>query len=72
MLYIKKTKYIHQNPTKKKTGFQTNSVYTLKKRRLAIRDEENKQAIELITNQIYETANTISELYKTRWDIEFF
>ena len=30
------------------------------------------QEIELITNQMYWTANTISELYKARWDVEIF
>ena len=46
--------------------------YPKKLRRVAIWDEENEQTIELITNQMTWTANTISDLYKSRWDIEIF
>lgn len=40
--------------------------------RVAIWDEKNEQVIQVITNQMSWTANTISELYKARWKVEIF
>ena len=46
--------------------------YSGKLRRVAVWDDVNKQVIELITNQMSWTANTIGELYKSRWNVEIF
>jgi hypothetical protein len=46
--------------------------YPKKLRRVAVWDDVNNQVIELITNQTTWTANTIGELYKSRWEVEIF
>ena len=46
--------------------------YPQKLRRVAVWDEENQQTIELITNNFKWSAQTISDLYKARWEIEVF
>lgn len=51
---------------------KTKAKYPKKLRRVVVWDEANQQTIELITNQFSWTANTISDLYKARWDIEQF
>ncbi|MBA3986446.1 MAG: transposase [Flavobacteriales bacterium] len=33
---------------------------------------KNQQTIEVITNQMSWTANTINQLYKARWEVEIF
>ena len=56
----------------KLSGIQSKKKYSKPLRRVAIWDEENGQVIEVITNQMSWTANTISELYKSRWQVEIF
>jgi hypothetical protein len=51
---------------------KTKEKYSKKLRRVAVWDEKNKQVIELITNHLKWSCNTISELYKSRWNIEIF
>lgn len=51
---------------------KTRKKYPKKLRRVVVYDSEQDRTIELITNQFSWTANTISELYKARWDIEIF
>jgi len=46
--------------------------YSKHLRRVSIWDQENQQVIELITNQMKWTANTIGELYRSRWQVEIF
>ena len=46
--------------------------YSKRLRRVVVWDDKNKQVVELISNQLTWSVNTIGELYKSRWDVEIF
>lgn len=54
------------------TGARSKERYHKKLRRLAIWDQENRQTIEVITNNMHWAASTIADLYKARWQVEIF
>ncbi len=54
------------------TNVQSQAKYPGRLRRVAVWDEENQQTIELITNNFNWAAQTIGDLYKSRWEIEMF
>lgn len=62
----------HQHVLKDEIIELKNNKYPKQLRRIAVWDDVNKQVIELITNQMTWTANTIGELYKSRWHVEIF
>ncbi|QDH78191.1 IS4 family transposase [Echinicola soli] len=54
------------------TNPQSKTKYKGRLRRVAVWDEENQQTIELITKTLSWAAQTIGDLYKSRWEIEVF
>lgn len=54
------------------TGNKSKVKYLKRLCRVALWDDKNEQVIEVITNQMSWTANTITEVYKARWEVEIF
>ena len=54
------------------TGFYSSQKYPDKLRIVKVYDKENDQNLVLLTNNLSWTADTISQLYKARWDVEVF
>ena len=54
------------------TGFYTSKNYPKHLRIVKVYDEVNDSELMLLTNNMNWTADTISQLYKARWDVEVF
>ena len=54
------------------TGFYTSKKYPKRLRAVKVYDQINDQTLVLLTNNLSWTADTISQLYKARWDVEVF
>jgi hypothetical protein len=54
------------------TGYYSSKKYPQTLRIVKVYDELNDQVLILLTNNLTWTADTISQLYKARWDVEVF
>jgi hypothetical protein len=54
------------------TGYKGKKECPIDLRRVVVWDDKNKEEIILLTNNFKLSANTISEIYKDRWEIEIF
>ena len=53
-------------------GYYPSKSYPKNLRIVRVYDAENDQTLILLTNQLTWTADTVSQLYKARWDVEVF
>ena len=67
-----KKEHILSDEDIKLTGLFTESKYPKRLRIVKVYDEQNDQELILLTNQLSWTADTISQLYKSRWAVEIF
>jgi IS4 transposase len=51
------------------SGLETKQSYPEKLSRVVVYDEKQNRTIELLTNNFNWTAETISELYRQRWQL---
>lgn len=68
----KKQDHILSDQDIRLTGFYTAQKYPKHLRIVRVYDEKNDNNLVLLTNQLTWTADTISQLYKARWDVEVF
>jgi len=72
--YLTKDKHDHilSDEDIKLTGYYSSKNYPDRLRIVKVYDKINEQELILLTNQLSWTADTISQLYKARWDVEVF
>jgi len=54
------------------TGFKSSKKYPKNLRVVRVYDQQNDKHLVLLTNNLSWTADTISQLYRARWDVEVF
>lgn len=67
-----KQEHILSDEDTRLSGFYTSQKYPGTLRVVEVYDEKTEQHLFLLTNNLSWTADTISQLYKARWDLEVF
>lgn len=67
-----KQEHIRSDKDIKLMGLQVSKKYTGQLRAIEVYDKKTEQYLVLLTNNMFWTADTISQLYRARWDIETF